>query len=178
MECSALVAEGLDEPEAALAVCHALIISLAGKSDTKGGKEDNLLEMDQETLYKRALSFCQENFTEPGKDASKSALECIKEHAPDVLKPGTDWYKEEGEMETWANYLARNGAQKLKKPNNTNDGAGFPRIVMPQLADAGIDVSAKDGGHGFDKGTVNINDPLKESVDLRRWNKLAGIIKD
>lgn len=178
MECSALVAEGLDEPEAALAVCHALIISLAGESVTKGGKEDNLLEMDQATLYDRALSFCQENFTSPGKNASKSALECIKEHAPEVLAPGTKWHKEEGEMETWANYLALNGAKKLKKPANTNDGKGFPRIVMPQLADAGIDVGKQDGGHSFDKGTVNINDPIEESIDLRRWNKLAGILKD
>ena len=81
-------------------------------------------------------------------------------------------------METWANYLARNGAEKLKKPANTNDGKGFPRKAMPQLADAGIDVSSPDGGHGFDKGSVNINDPIEESVDLRRWNKLAGLLKD
>lgn len=178
MQCSAIVAEGLDDPEAALAVCHALIIALTGKSETKGGDEDNLLKMDQAALYERALSFCQENFTNPGAKASKSALEVIKEHAPDALKEGTDWYKEEGEMETWANYLAFNGATLLKGPDNTNDGSGFPRIVMPQLADAGINVAAKDGGHGFDGGTVNIDSPLEESINIRRWNKLAGILKD
>ena len=178
MQCSALVAEGLDDPEAALAVCHALIIALTGESVTKGGDEDNLLKMDQATLYERALSFCQKNFTNPGKKASKSALEVIKEHVPEALKEGTDWYKEEGEMETWANYLAFNGATLLKGPENTNDGSGFPRIDMPQLADAGINVAAKDGGHGFDGGTVNIKDPLEESINIRRWNKLAGILKD
>ena len=178
MQCSAITAEGLDNSEAALAVCHAAIIALTGKSETKGGKDDNLLDMDQATLYERALSFCQENFTSPGKNANKSALECIKEHAPDVLKPGTAWHKEEGEMETWANYLASNGANKLKKPANTNNGKGFPRAVMPQLADHGIDVTKPDGGHGFDKGKVNIQDPIKESIDLNRWNKLAGILKD
>lgn len=178
MQCSALVAEGLDDPEAALAVCHALIIALTGESVTKGGDEDNLLDMDQATLYERALSFCKEKFTEPGKAASKSALEVIKEHAPEALKEGTKWYKEEGEMETWANYLAYNGANLLKGPDNTNDGSGFPRAVMPQLADAGIDVASKDGGHGFDSGTVNIDEPLEESINIRRWNKLAGILKD
>lgn len=178
MECSAITAEGLDNSEAALAVCHAAIIALTGESVTKGGNDDNLLGMNQETLYERALSFCKQNFTEKGVDAKKSALEVIKEHAPKLIEPGTAWYKEEGEMETWANYLARNGAEKLKKPANTNDGKGFPRKAMPQLADAGIDVSSPDGGHGFDKGSVNINDPIEESVDLRRWNKLAGLLKD
>ena len=178
MQCSALVAEGLDDPEAALAVCHALIIALAGESVTKGGKDDNLLEMDQAKLYERAISFCQENFTEKGQGAKKSAIEVIKAHAADALKPGTEWHKEEGEMETWANYLAYNGANMLKGPAGTNDGAGFPRNVMPQLADAGIDVSSKDGGHGFTGGTVNIKDPLEESININRWNKLAGILKD
>ena len=81
-------------------------------------------------------------------------------------------------METWANYLAYNGAEKLKGPDGTNGGKGFPRIVMPQLADHGIDVSSSDGGAGLDKGVINLNDPLEESVDLRRWNKLAGLLKD
>ena len=81
-------------------------------------------------------------------------------------------------METWANYLAFNGAKKLKKPKNTNDGKGFPRIVMPQLADHGIDPGKEDGGHQLNKGIVNIDEPLEESIDLRRWNKLAGILKD
>ena len=178
MECSAIVAEGLDDPEAALAVCHAVIIAITGKSMTKGGNEDNLLKMDQSKLYERALSFCQENFTENGSKASKSALEVIKANAPKVLEPGTKWHKEEGEMETWANYLAYNGAEKLKGPDGTNGGKGFPRIVMPQLADYGIDVSSSDGGAGLDKGVINLNDPLEESVDLRRWNKLAGLLKD
>lgn len=178
MECSALVVEGMEDSEAALAVCHAAIIYLTGKSITKGGNEDNLLEMDQSQLYERALTFCKENFAEPGIKASKSALEVIKEHAPETLKEGTKWYKSEGEMETWANYLAFNGANKLKGPENTNDGKGFPRIVMPQLADQGIDVSKKDGGQGLDKGEVNIKDPISESIDLQRWNKLAGLLKD
>jgi len=178
MECSAIVAEGLNDPEAALAVCHAVIIALAGKSDTKGGDEDNLLKMDQGKLYERALSFCKENFTEAGLKTGKSALEVIKEHKPELLEPGTAWHKEEGEMETWANYLASNGSDKLKGPDGTNGGKGFPRIAMPQLADHGIDVAAADGGAGLDKGIVNIKDPLEESVDLQRWNKLAGILKD
>ena len=178
MECSAISADGINDSETALAVCHAVIIALTGKSKTKGGDEDNLLKMDQKKLYERALSFCKENFTEPGLKASKSALDVIKKHRPDALKEGTDWYKEEGEMETWANYLAYNGAEKLKPPANTNGGKGFPRIVMPQLADHGIDVADSGGGHGLDKGKVEISDKLEESIDLRRWNKLAGILKD
>ena len=56
MECSAIQAEGIDDSEAALAVCHAVIIALTGTSETKGGKDDNLLEMDQSQLYERAIS--------------------------------------------------------------------------------------------------------------------------
>lgn len=75
-----------------------------------------------------------------------------------------------------ARVVADNLAQLPENPKAPN------RKDMPQLDHAEI-----GGGGGFDKlrgemqtGDVNLNAPFLEnaSVDLTRWNKLAGILKD
>lgn len=57
------------------------------------------------------------------------------------------------------------------------------RSIMPQLdhKEIGEDAGKKAIEDGFGAGSINHEEPYfetNESIDLRRWNKLAGILKD
>jgi hypothetical protein len=64
------------------------------------------------------------------------------------------------------------------------DATGAPkRDIMPQLdhEDIGGKPAKAKIEADFGAGTINHEEPyfeLEESVDLKRWNKLAGLLKD
>lgn len=166
VQCAAISAPGVKTPEAALALCHAIIFAIHGKSPTKDWSGENLLKMGKEEIVSLAL-----NLIEKGAGAGQNGD--VVEMAKKAGLIGQD-----GTKEDYAKLLAEN-AFKMPKPT-ANSGSGYTRKDMPQVADAGIDITKSDGGQSVvNKGKVEYGpEPFSESISIKRWNKLAGLLKD
>lgn len=160
VQCVAISAPGVQTPEAALGLCHAVQFALHGQSITKDFSGPNLLDKSEEQIQEIALQLIEQGEGAPNFD--------------EVLKLLSDagLVDADASKEDVAKYYAGNLA-KLKEMKGD-----FTRKVMPQMAEKGqvTDITsppaeAVDGG-------VEYEEIKTESVDLRRWSKLAGILKD
>jgi len=166
VQCSAISAPGIDTPEAALAMCHAIILAMHGDSPTKDWSGKNLLDMEEPECTALAKELIE---TGDGAGSNGNVLEMVI--AAKILPEGST-------MDDYAAHLGKNCAN-MPGPA-ANDGKGYTRSSMPQMADAGVDVTSATGGQPvISKGEVEYGPgEIKESFDLDRWNKLAGILKD
>ena len=165
VQCSAISAPGVDTPEAALAMCHAIVLALHGESPTKDWSGENLLDMNEEQLTASAAALIENG---EGAGQNGDVLQMVIDAG--VLPEGST-------IEDYAKHLGKN-CEALPDPT-ANSGKGYTRLAMPQLADAGIDVEDASGGfETIANGEVDYGPEIKESFDMNRWNKLAGILKD
>ena len=164
VQCSAIKAPGVETPEAALAMCHAIVLAMHGDSPTKDWSGENLLEMDEAACTTLAQTLIDSG---DGAGSNGDVVEMVIEAG--ILDEGST-------KEDYAAFLGKN-CSAMPGPA-ANSGKGYTRKAMPQLADAGIDVTNATGGVDvIAKGGVEY-DEITEALDLNRWNKLAGILKD
>ena len=155
VETANIVAPGVTDEKSALGLVHAILFALYGKSPTKPFEGENLFSLGKEGIKKYIM----------GKEVTDDVLQKLVK-AGKIKEP-----KKELASEYWANNLS-----DIKKGE-------FPRTVMPQTADAGDTfISKGQVPPDAEAGKVNYLNPkssdVKESIqEIKRWQKLAGIIK-
>ena len=155
IEIADIKAPGVKDEKAALGLVHAILFALYGKSPTKGFEGINLFSLDKEGIKKYIM----------GKEVTPEVLDKLVK-AGKIEKP-----EKELAAEYWSNNLS-----DIKQGN-------YPRTVMPQPKDAGDTLIVKgETPPDAAAGKVNYIDPkqsdIKENLqEIKRWQKLAGIIK-
>jgi hypothetical protein len=155
VETANIVAPGVNDEKSALGLVHAILFALYGKSPTKPFEGENLFSLGKEGIKKYIM----------GKEVTDEVLQKLVK-AGKIKEP-----KKELAAEYWANNLS-----DIKKGE-------FPRTVMPQTVDAGDTFIAKgETPPDAAAGKVNYLNPKKSDVkeniqEVKRWQKLAGIIK-
>ena len=160
VQCVAISAPGVTTPEAALGLCHAVQFALHGQSVTKDFSGPNLLEKTEEQIQAIALELIE------GGEGGPNFEEVLK------LLSDAGLVDADASKEDVAKYYAGNLA-KLKEMKGD-----FTRKVMPQMAEDGQKTDITAPPEEATDGGVEYKEIKTESIDLRRWNKLAGILKD
>lgn len=155
VEIANIKAPGVKDEKAALGLVHTILFALYGKSPTKPFKGENLFTLGKEGIKKYIMS----------KEVTPEVLDKLVK-AGKIEKP-----EKELAAEYWSNNLS-----------DIKQGT-FSRTVMPQTKDAGDTFIAKgETPPDAATGKVNYIDPKQSDVkenlqEIKRWQKLAGIIK-
>ena len=162
VQCVAISAPGVTTPEGALGLCHAVQFALHGQSVTKPFSGANLLDMEASAIKEEALKLIDN-----GEGASDSSFEEVVK-----LLSSKGLVDKDASKEEVAEYYAGN-LEKLKEMKGA-----YSRTVMPQMAEKGQKTDITAPPEEAVDGSVEYDEIQTESVNLRRWHKLAGILKD
>lgn len=139
VEVAEIVAPGVDSPDQALALAHYINFALYGKSPTKDFKGQNLYQLQQQPEQIRTLALQNMAETTPQKLYN---AKLIAEPTPEAA----------------ATHFANNLAN-LPGPGR------YPRLAMPQPADAGDPTGLTQTPKEAAAGVINYNKPTPSDIE-------------